>query len=264
MPRRLSLVIAVSGICLVALLMALPALAQPYDKYSDIPTGTAPAPPVDAGPPAAPVGDLSFYTDRGAFLTDYPAATSEDYSGTSVPPNGVSSCVPPMNSASNDACFTPGAIVDGVSIDVVVSGGGGEGVVLTPPFFGTTSVSVGPNSFTDDMTIDFPTPVRSMGLDLVCPNGAVSLNVEVFGTTGSLGTTTAACGGPPGNFWGVSSAADTIVSVTFVGPGDSDAELASNVLFMIPVPTMGAPAMALLVVVLMAISAFFVRRRRTV
>ena len=197
-------------------------------------------------------------------MADFPAATSEDYSGTSVAPGGIETCVPPMNSMSNDACFTPGAIVDGVSIDVGQNAGDGQGVVLAPPAVGTTSVSVGPNSFADDMIIDFPTPVRSMGLDLVCPAGATTIDIEVFGTTGSLGTTSAPCGGPPGNFWGVSSAADTIMSVAFVGPDPSDAELASNVLFLIPVPTLSTTALALLAATLLAISAFYVWRRRNV
>src|SRR5690606_14308152 len=62
------------------------------------------------------VGSLTFYSDRAVFQTDNPGPTAEDYSGHHAPANSVTTCTSPINSQSNDACFTPGAIVDGLSL----------------------------------------------------------------------------------------------------------------------------------------------------
>lgn len=243
-----------------ACLVALPALAQPYEKFTDVPADTAAAPPAPQGTPAAPAGGLVFYNNRGTFMADFPGLTSEDFSGTSVAAGGIETCTPPMNSSSNDVCFSPGAIVDGVSIDVQITTGGGLGVVIAPPALSVTSVAVGPNSFADDMVIDLTAPAWAFGLDLLCPLATPTLDITIYGQSGVIGNTTSICGGPPGTFWGV-GAGEPITSIEFVS-ATGDGELASNVLFGgAPVPTAKMPVLAVMFLVLLAGSAFLIWRR---
>ena len=265
-PRYRDVVI---GLCLAALClgMALPAMAQggKFTRYSDVPAGTVPAGHVPSGPHAAPVGGLTFYTDRASFQAANPGLTLEDFSGTSVPPNSALSCGAPFNSSTNNACFTPGAIVDGISVDVVVLVGLGNGVVLTPPIFGVPNVAVGPNQFGNDMRIDFTVLVDAFGADLICPFGPFTFNLEIFGSGGSLGTTTAVCGAG-GNFWGVDST-EAITSIRFSPsvPAAEEGELIMNAEFgqaEPPVPTMPDWAIVALLVVLLAIPTLLLRRRR--
>ena len=71
--------------------------------------------------------------------------------------------------------------------------------------------------------------MNAFGFDIVQPNGAAVLDIEIFGPSGSLGTTTAT-GGLPGVFWGVYSDSDLITRVTTVDPAGGG-ELYTRALF---------------------------------
>jgi hypothetical protein len=79
---------------------------------------------------------LTFFTDREAFNATCPELPLEDFEKTNAPPNSVVSCSLPISSASDDACYSPGAIIDGFVLDGIPVVGGGELVVLTPSAFG--------------------------------------------------------------------------------------------------------------------------------
>ena len=168
---------------------------------------------------------VTFYTDQGAFEGLYPGLTTEDYSGTIVPPDSVQSDMGPFNSTTNNLCFTPGAIVDGISLDNLE---GNMDVVLTPPFLGVTSVTVGPNIFADNGVFEFSVPVNAFGIEIVMPMAPGPVDIEIFGASGSLGTTTAS-GAVPGVFWGVYSDED-ITRIEFIEPV-TNGELFSNAQF---------------------------------
>ncbi len=157
--------------------------------------------------------DVAFYTDATLFDALYPGLTVEDYSGTIVPPDGVQPAPGPFNSLTNNACFTPGAIVDGITLDNLE---GNNNVVLTPPYLGVTSVTVGPNNLTDNGEFSFTVPVNAFGVEIVMPMATGSVYIEVFGTGGSLGTTSSA-GTLAGVFWGVYSD-EEIVRIEFIEP----------------------------------------------
>ena len=178
-----------------------------------------------------------------------------------MPADSVLACPPPFNSSTDNACFTPGAIADGISLDVQQPVAvDGLNVVLTPNFLGVTSVTVGPNTFADDMVIDLTAPAWAFGLDLVCPLAQPTIDIAIYGTEGLIGNTTSACGGDPGVFWGV-SAGERITSIEFVS-ATGDGELAANVYFGgAPVPTVKMPVLAVMFLVLLAGSAFLIWRR---
>jgi hypothetical protein len=206
---------------LVTLMAGTVLSAQDISRYSDVPLGTQPGSSSGGQTePADSVRSLTFWTDRTLFDAAFPGLPTEDWSGTLVPAAGVESCTPPLNAATNDACFATGSVLPGVELDVIINGGGGEYVVLGVGFLGNTVVLVGPNSFTDDLVLNFDPAVRAMGFDVVNPNGGgFTYNVEIFGTSGSLGTTTVT-DGVEGNFWGVDSDdVGGITSVVFDGGG---------------------------------------------
>lgn len=222
-------------VLIVVTLMAGTAFAdQEVSRYSDVPQGTEPTPWV-GGPvtPGESVRALAFWTDRTLFDAAFPGLPTEDWSATIVAPGTILSCTPPLNSTTNDACFATGTVLPGLELAVNVTSGGGEYVVLGAGAFGNTNVLVGPNSFPDDVVLNFDPAVRAVGFDLVNPGTpGTSYSVEIFGPGGSLGTTTA-IDGAEGNFWGVDSTdIGGITSIVFDGGGLSDgAELTTLVTF---------------------------------
>ena len=168
---------------------------------------------------------VSYYSDQVLFEGLFPGLTTEDYSATLVAPNDVQLDFGPLNSATNNMLFAPGGIVDGFSFDNLE---GGDNVVLTPPYAGVTSVTVGPNLFIDNSEYSFSVPVNAFGIEIVMPMGAGSVDIEIFGAGGSLGTTTAS-GALPGVFWGVYSD-ELITRIEFIEPA-TNGELFSNAQF---------------------------------
>ncbi len=149
------------------------------------------------------LGPLTFYADRPSFQAANPGLPLEDFSGTSVPPGGITACTPPLNSATNDACFTAGSVVPGFTLGVFLDGGGGDYVVINQAL-GMPCVGVGPNSFVDDTDWDFSPAVAAVAFDLYTPlGGGEPYTVEIFGPGGSLGSTPITGGGLGGSFFGV-------------------------------------------------------------
>ncbi|MEN8209906.1 MAG: hypothetical protein ABFR50_11720 [Candidatus Fermentibacteria bacterium] len=173
---------------------------------------------------------LDYYTDLSVFEAANPGLTPEDYSSTLVPPNNVASDTGPLDYYTDNSLFALNTIVDGISLDEQA---GGDVVVLTPPFAGVTSVSVGPNTFDDDAVYDFTLPTRAFGGFIVMPNGGALVNIEVFGALGSLGTTSATGATGAGTFWGVSCYDEDIVRIEFSCPG-GEGELFADVQFGLP------------------------------
>jgi hypothetical protein len=218
----------VLGVMAVAL--AAPAADR---KYSDVQgtervTVTRPERPASA---ITTQGGLTFYSDRTVFNTAHPGLPIENFAGTLVPANSVTTCTGPFNTSTNNACFAPGGIRPGIS---VASSTAGDLVVLTPPFIGVPCVSVGPNLFADAAELQFNPPVAAVGLDFEA-NTPAAFTVTVFSPAGSLGTTTVT-GAIPGVFWGVDTAdAAGISRITFNAAGENG-ELFCNVAFGEPVP----------------------------
>ncbi|MCK5115455.1 MAG: hypothetical protein KAR44_02575 [Candidatus Aegiribacteria sp.] len=168
---------------------------------------------------------VSYYTDQAIFEGLYPGLTTEDYSATLVAPNSVASDFGPLNSATNNLLFAPGGIVDGFSFDNL---DGGDNVVLTPPFLGVTAVTVGCNTFAHNSEYSFSVPVNAFAIEIVMPMAPGTIDIEIFGAGGSLGSTTAS-GALPGVFWGVFSDED-ITRIEFLEPV-TNGELFANAQF---------------------------------
>ena len=112
-------------------------------------------------------GALQVYNNR----VDFDAAVgggavfaNENFDGGATPPGVVNTCTEPVNSASNDVCFSPGNLVGGFQ----VTSSSGTGVVILGSAFlgaGQTTPVVGANTFADTTIITFTTNVTAFSAD---------------------------------------------------------------------------------------------------
>lgn len=139
---------------------------------------------------AVPSIAAEFTTNLDEFLTENPRVSVQKFDSAGVPPGKFTNCNSPVNSQSNDNCFSPGFIAPGLEIFVSQTTGPdlfalmgsnfeGEG---NPPNVLVTSIS----GRTFD--IEFPfLPARVAGFNLGCLDplleGSCSsqLTVQVFG-----------------------------------------------------------------------------------
>ncbi|NOQ21837.1 MAG: hypothetical protein GQ565_04190 [Candidatus Aegiribacteria sp.] len=155
---------------------------------------------------------ITFYTDQTSFETLYPGLTKEDYSNTNVPVDDMGFVTGPFNSLTDNKCFSPGDIVEGISLD---NDTGRENVVATPPIMGLLNVAVGPRHL-DVALYSFSVPVNAFGISVLMPIAPGVYDINVFGASGSLGTSVVIVppSTPAGVFWGVYSDED-ITKIAF-------------------------------------------------
>lgn len=148
-------------------------------------------------------GATTFYVDRATFQASNPGLLAEDFTGTSVPGGGITACDSPLNSATNDACFSAGSVIPGFSLDIILDGGGGQYVTINNTL-GLACVAVGPNSFVDETDWNFSPAVAAAGMDLYTPlGGGETFTIEAFGPGGSLGSMNYVAGGTAAVFFGI-------------------------------------------------------------
>jgi hypothetical protein len=224
---------AVTGFVMSAGLLSAAEPSGNPTKYSDLTQSSRAQTEQPRVPllPEAPSGTLTFYTSRAVFNAAHPGIPLETFVLTNVPPNSVVACPEPFNSTTNNACFSPGDILPGIS---VLNTTATDLVVLTPPFFGVNCVAVGPDLFADHGEMQFNPPVQAVGFDLNS-NVPSSYTVEVFGPGGSLGTTTAP-GAIPGIFWGVDTSSPGGISRITTNSAAGTGELYCSVAFGLAVP----------------------------
>ena len=191
---------------------------------------------------------LIFYTDRTLFETENPGLPVEDFEEATTAPFGVDGIDEPLNAVTASGPFVPGDILPGLTVatfEGIRSGCPIECalVSLGDGLIGNADIIVGPNFFVDTMLLIFSPGVMAVGLDLLVPV-AETFDVEIFGDSGSLGTTTAAAS-PTGLFFGVASDMGPITSIHISSPTGAG-ELADNIAFGNPTLTVPAPATAAL------------------
>jgi hypothetical protein len=183
------------------------------NSWSEVSANSKPTLGARARPHSAPakaLGVLTVYTDRGDFQAAMPGLLIEDFTGTNVGPSDVGGCAPPLSSATNDACFPTGGVVNGFELDidlVCLPGVGSVGnyVVVTTGAFGAPFNAVGPEFFCDDTILRFDPPANAVGFDLLQLLTPVNATIDIYDATGALLGSTTADGSPTGAFWGVTS-----------------------------------------------------------
>jgi PKD repeat protein len=191
------------------------------------PTATGPVPlqtDVAAATAAAPV----FFTDRAAFLTQFPDLPLEDFEKGHVPDNEVLACPGPLDASSDNSCFVPGDLKPGVRFNSELPAGGFEIALLGRGFSGAPSKNIVAGEFPDAFIIDFTDGnVTAAGMDLVAYASDIC-QIDVFGLSGPIISTTAPCTGD-GTFWGVSTT-EVITRIRIFSPNQR-AEGVDNISF---------------------------------
>jgi hypothetical protein len=160
---------------------------------------------------------LTFYTDRASFQASAPGLSTEDFEAGQVADGGIMACPGPLDASSSNACFSSGAILPGVSFNSTAAHNGTELALMGAGFLNAPSKVLTAAWLQDGFVIDFPDGnVKAAGADLVSYRDPDTCTIEVFGTSGSLGTTTAPCT-PEGTFWGVISD-QVITRITILAP----------------------------------------------
>ena len=257
--------LAVALVLALGLAMAGTAMAQKTEapgSFTELPPDAVGGANAPGRAPSSPTATLVFYTDRALFQAENAPLTLEDFSGTNLAAGAISACSGPLNSSTNDACFSPGAIVDGIELDTDVPAEDTVGVI--PPALDLTCNAFGANTFTDGSEVNFIDPaitVFSVGFDYVCPLAPATVTIDIHAVDGTiLGSDTSPCG-LGGNFWGVASDEQ----LGWIHTTSPDAELYCNIEFgESAVPTTTEWGLILLVTILLGISTFFMYRRRSV
>jgi hypothetical protein len=204
------------------MLLALSAMAFAQSQYSDVDPSTRPSNVVRAQLPQTNRGGLTFYTDQASFEAAAPGLTMEDFASSITAPNNICVDFVPLNSATlPDACFASGDLEAGFTLEMEPVND--DYAYLTTGFLGVPFDVIGPNTFTDNLVINFD-GAAAVGFDLLGDVvGAVTCDVEIFGASGLLGTTQIT-GSSTGNFWGVIATED-ITEIVLTGTSGSDGEL---------------------------------------
>lgn len=216
-----------------------------------------------------PTSGAVFYTDQTMFMDDCGnliSSTTEDFEDNLLTPNAIGADLFPLNNLTNDLNFALGSIEAGVEIDgIVFSPSINDYVVVTTGAVGVINDAVGPNTFGDDMVLNFSVPTNLVSFNLSDPLNAGDFIVEVFGTSGSLGSSNVLAAGTAGVFVGILAAED-IERVEIRDNVVSSSQLIYDVSFGVcsgqVIPTMGEWGIIILSISLSIFALVAIRNRK--
>jgi hypothetical protein len=215
-----SLTIALAG----SALLALAACDAAHET-----TGPSAPPHIAGGLTMSLTGDgLEEYLDHAAFAAAAPELTVEGFLNPVPGEGSVGVCTGPLDATSDNECFAPGGLAEGVSINSADD----QMVVLTAPFLGLSSNVVGPFSWGVALELAFPGDgVSAAAVSLLAPEGGpTEVPVALFGVDGApLGSGAVPVGEMEGAFWGVVS--EVPVGRIVFSPGERVGLLLEEVAF---------------------------------
>lgn len=180
--------------------------AQSYSDYQGVV-----APPISnvtfsETPITAKVqGNLSVYSTRSSFQLALSCdRTSTGFEGSKLPLSSVGVVLGALNSDTDDANYSSGAIADGITLNALYPE---QIAVLTKGFLGVHSTVVGPNFFSADLLMQFPPQnVNAVSMELLGVFGPTTMDIYILaGGNNILGVFTVTSGTTTGNFFGVLS-----------------------------------------------------------
>ena len=155
---------------------------------------------------------LQFFSNAEEFTCSN--LPTEDFEESNVFNEGVLSFYGPIDENSDNSAFSPGDILPGVIFNTRDND---DFVVLGANFLNNSSVIFGPNTFSDDLIIDFTTNnVNSVSMNIFCGLGEGNVEVEIFGNSGLLGITTV-FGTNSGTYFAVNSV-EPIKKIVIISP----------------------------------------------
>ena len=207
---------------------------------------------------------LTIFNDETQFFSVCTSLPLEEFANTSVPPNSAINCPSPINSSSNNSCFTPGAVIDGFSFSGIPITDDGSLAVVTPTIFGNVNVLVGADFFGDDNEITFQNGgAGAVGVEIFGVFGLTNIQINIFGPGDILLGSTSVDASSNGIFFGVISDSP-VTRITF---SNGFADLYTNLSFgeceLTNIPTLSEWGLGVFAA-LFAIAAVWALRRRAV
>jgi hypothetical protein len=187
------------------------------------------------------------YDSRSTFESAYSNIVLETFESAAVGSGTFSVIASPLSASTNNSVFAAGSVrpgfsVGGVSQSLIALG---QGIVTG------SSKAVGHSSFVDNLQLLFAPGVQYAGFDYFLAAGlgmplAGSLTIEVFGTSGSLGSYVLNTTGI--QFFGVYSDADAITEILLSGANQTGSKFVDNVTLpgSNPIPEPGTWTLGLL------------------
>ena len=239
------------------------------DDFTDVNPEDVPELPNDIAQDVIVNGDILIFDDEVEFNNTCGGFPIEDFSETNVGADTVLGCPNPFNSLTDNACFSPGDLIPGFSITDPIDPNSDALVVLTPAFFGATSVAVGANTFTAPTRITFTEFVDAVGMVLVSLRGNTNTEVQVFGAGNVLlGTATVNLTSINGHFLGV-QAEESITRIDLVETGPENGTLLYELSFgqcvrviSSPIPTLSEWGLLAMASILGIVGFMVIRRRK--
>ncbi|MFK5959362.1 MAG: hypothetical protein QM495_10920, partial [Lutibacter sp.] len=169
---------------------------------------------------------LQFFSSAEEFPCDN--LPTEDFEEGNV--DGVAIFSGTLDENTDNGIFSPGDILPGV-LFTVTGENSNEFALLDDNFLGNTSKVFGPNSFNNDLVINFSSNnVYFVSMDVLSNVSDQAIEIEIFGNLGSLGTTFV-YSTMLGTFFGIQSE-EPIKSIEFYSGIDTGSgELIDNLSF---------------------------------
>ncbi|HSC34607.1 MAG TPA: hypothetical protein VLG45_04970 [Thermodesulfobacteriota bacterium] len=224
---------------------------------------------------APALAQVNFTTDESQFLAGNPNLQFQDFSGAPEPLPQV--CINPATSNSNDGCFSPGRILEGIEFFVDPGVNPNALVLFEGDFFGNNNppyvLASNVGGVGDDFDIIFTEPnINAVGINAGClseSNTCIigdTVRVSVFGGSGLLGTIEIPVTSAFNSFLGI----NTVEPITEISILDGDVDTIQGVLNVwfgsaAPrnIPTLSELGMIAAAAGLMMVGVFFAIRKRS-
>ncbi len=147
---------------------------------------------------------LTFWYDQAAFEAAHPGLSIESWDLTNVPPGLHGYGYGPFNSTTDNECFSPGAIIEGINVGITDCYMMVWGIGASE----NSTVRFGPTASSDDYRVDFDRNTLAFGTRVFMNETENLLHIDVYNSLGGIidsDTISDISWDDPGTFWGVSS-----------------------------------------------------------